>query len=457
MTASIDDGGLIQQSDSGWLIQVGTQHSELPFDAPPEQIVQRLIEAYEAVGRTDKRCVLALASSECFFTDFEPPDSVDPKDRTAVTFELERHFPLDAEAMVSDYSVDPSSRRIAAVAIESDRQVGITRALENLGVEIVAIVPATFLIARATERWREEQTPFKLFLIGPASAETLLVDSDGVRQWKQFSGADDELRRYHAITADPSDSSRTTVVVGQKELAIQPDGPAEWCDRSVAQLLTEGAAVALRGRWGRWPDFRRGDLAPSDPLYAVARPLRMLALAAILCFVIISCAAWYRSSRAVSESETVRDIQRSEFLEAFPGRRVPVLLMRTVRSEYSKTLGSRGRGDSIKLPVPATTVLENLFRGLEHAKRIGGARYRLIDLNILDGECSLTVRAQDAIQIGTIAKSLETVGFQVAPPASEQIDPSKDEPMATYQSTITAVWTVDAAEPENKPANRDNA
>ena len=117
-----------------------------------------------------------------------------------------------------------------------------------------------------------------------------------------------------------------------------------------------------------------------------------------------------------------------------------MMLMRTVRGEHSKTLGSRGRGDAIKLPVPATRVLKDLYRGLEHAQRVGGARLRLMDLKIVDGVCSLTVRAVDAVQIGTIAKSLETIGFDVTPPAAEQIDPSKDEPIPTYQSTLSAVW-----------------
>jgi hypothetical protein len=276
-----------------------------------------------------------------------------------------------------------------------------------------------------------------LLLFGQSSTETLFVDSTGVRKWKRFSRGEDELRRHHSICVDPSP---TVVVVGRHDLSFKPGGRVQWCDRTAAQLLAVGAEVALSGRWGRWPDFRRGDLAPGDPLYAVARPLRRLAATATLCFLLLSVAAWHRGRKIAAESEALRERQRSEFLHAFPGQRVPPLLMRTVRSEYSKTLGSRGRGDSIKLPTPATIVLGDLFGGLGHAQRVGGARFRLIDVGIVDGECSITVRAKDAIQIGTIAKSLESVGFRVAPPASEQIDPSKEEPIATYQSTISAVW-----------------
>ena len=302
------------------------------------------------------------------------------------------------------------------------------------------------LVARAALRRVNFGAPFQLFLLSRESAESLRVDEDGIYHWRRFYDAD-ALRRHFTITADPNDMS-PSVVVGQNRLPVQPNGEIHGCDRSAEQLAIQGAAIGLAGRWGRWPNFRIDDLAPADPLYAVAKPLRMLSIAATVCFLIVAGAAWYRSERIVEKSDSVRDAQRSHFKATFPGRRVPVMLLRTVRSEHQKTLGSRGRGDSIQLPMPATTVLGDLFRGLEHARRVGGARFRLLDVDIVDGDCSLTVRAVDAIQIGGIAKSLETVGFQVSPPASEQIDPSKEEPIPTYQSTISAVWTARATDPE---------
>lgn len=444
---SIHGGGLIRQSDAGWVIQVGSELSALPTDASPQLIAERFSELCTAVSGADNRCVLALASSECFFADFDPPDSIDPKDRRAVLYELERHFPLDAESMVADFSVDGSSRRISALAIETDRHRGLVDALENAGIEIVSILPASLLVARATLRWIDGNAPFRLFLLNRTAAESMLVDDDGVTQWRRFYDLD-ELRRHHTIIADSNDALQS-VVVGRKNLSFATDEAAQRCNLSVQQLSAQGAAIVLGGRWGRWPDFRRGDLAPSDPLVAVARPLGMLALAATFCFLIITLAAWYRSARIADQSEIVREQQRSEFQSAFPGRRVPVMLLRTVRSEHSKTLGSRGGDKSIQLPIPATTVLGDLFRGLAHAQRVGGARYRLLDIDIADGNCSLTVRAEDAIQIGTIAKSLETVGLDVSPPASQQIDPSKEEPIPTYQSTIAAVWTASQANSQN--------
>lgn len=436
----IDGGGLIAQFESDWFIQVGREQISLPAATPAEIVARRFIQLQESVKGSDRRCILGLTGAECFFTDFEPPAALDIKDRPAVTFELERHFPLDAESMVADYCYHASSGCIAATAIETERHRATVDALEAAGVDVVSIIPTSVLVARAARRHAGESSSFTLLLFDSDSAETLSVDPDGVYQWRRFVGGDEELFRHHAVVSQADDTPQTFVIVGKKELAFRPAGPVLWCNQNATRLAAESAGVALGGRWGRWPDFRRGALAPSDPLVGVAGHLRKLALAASLCFVLISVAAWYRESRLASESESVRQQQRAAFGKAYPDRRVPVMLMRSVRSEHSKVLGSRGRGDAIQLPIPATTVLRDLFRGLQHAQTSGNVRFRLMNIDIQDGECAVTVRALDAVQIGTIALSLESVGFEVQPPASEQIDPSKNEPLPTYQSTIEAQW-----------------
>ncbi|QEG02834.1 GspL periplasmic domain protein [Stieleria maiorica] len=436
----IDGGGLLAQTESGWFLQVGAEPVELDAESSPEVAAASFARLCDDVRGAEKRCVLGLPAGECFFVYDDLPAGIDAKDRDAVTFELERHFPLDAESMVADYFVRPSAGQIAAIAIETRRHRKMVDALEAAGIDVVAILPTTFLVARTLQRGRPTASPYTALILGDAASESVSVDADGVYQWRKFCGGDDELARHQAVVAEPSESSQTTIVLGRSELTFQPVGQVERCDRDVIQLAAEGAGLVLGGRWGRWPDLRRGDLAPSDPLRAVAAPLRRLAIAAACCLMVLLIASWYRGGRLAERSESLRQQQRALFAESFPQRRVPVLLMRTVRNEHRKTLGSRGRGDAIRLPVAATTVLRELYRGLRHAQQVGAARFRVIDVKIVDGDCSLTVRAVDAVQIGTIAQSLETVGFQVAPPASDQIDPSKDEPIPTYQSTLSAVW-----------------
>lgn len=440
-----DAGELISRSESGWSLQVGTEQIELPADTTPDVVAGQFAQLCDSVNQADKRCVLGLAADECFFADFELPATIDAKDHGAITYELERHFPLDAEAMVSEHRYDASRGRIAALAIATKRQREIIDALEAVGIEVVSIIPTAFLIARALRQRGQATASFQLLLFHESAAELLTVDADGIQQWRQFYDPDDELRRHQSIIAGRETTSQDTanqnvVVVGRTELRFETDWPVQYCDATAKQLAAAGAKIALRGRWGRWPDLRRGALAPGDPLFAVATPLRWLAVAAAGCFLVLSIAAWYRGERLAEASESIRQQQRSAFQAAFPGRRVPMMLMRNVRSEHRKTLGSRGRGETVRMPIPATNVLRDLYRGLDHAQRVDGAKMRVIDLQINDGECSLTVRAVDSVHIGSIAKSLETVGFEVAPPASLQIEPSDEEPIATYQSTITAIW-----------------
>ena len=109
--------------------------------------------------------------------------------------------------------------------------------------------------------------------------------------------------------------------------------------------------------------------------------------------------------------------------------------MRHVRREHKKVLGSRGGSDEINVPASATDVLRSLLGALPPE-----VRYRMVDLDIQNGECSFTVRVLDSVDIGKIARALESAGFAVAPPATLQMDPSRDEPVATYESSIKATW-----------------
>ena len=443
-TTRIEGGGLVYFCESGWQIQVADLRVELPPDADAHTAAQSFAALCNRVGGAERRCVIALASEECFFANIERPDSIDAKDRGAILFELERHFPLDAEAMVAEYSLDPRTDRVAAVAIESDRQLDLIAALEAVGIEVVSIIPRAFLIARAVTqwkvaRWKSDRDSFRLLLVDQDASDWMIVGDEGVSGWRQFFSVDDEAGRH--VTVMPDDDLPTLIIVGRRELAFQPSGDVKRCDLSASELAAQGASLVLRSRWGRWPDLRQGKLAPDDPLFAVAGSLRRLAIAVACCFAVLIVAASYRTTKLAEESESIRRDQRSAFAEAYPDRRVPILLMRTVRNEHRQTLGSRGRGDAIKLPTPATTVLRDLYDGLDQARRKDQAKFRMLDLDIADGECLLTVRAVDSATIGKIARSLETVGFEVAPPASEQIDPSKDEPIITYQSTISAIWS----------------
>jgi hypothetical protein len=315
----------------------------------------------------------------------------------------------------------------------------LAEAIESASLDVVAIVPAAFLIARAVQRTSQFHGPFRLLLTHDGATEDLTVDAAGVGQWKHYHDFE-ELRCNRALIEDAETPRPETVAVGDFGGAWAGALPATRREASAITLLVQGAELALAGQWRSWPNLRQDGLAAQDPLAAVAKPLRRLAFAAALCFVALIIAARYRGWRIETASRSLQAQQRAAFRETFPSRRVPVLLMRTIRREHQRTIGSRATGGEIDLPTPAVKVLAGLLDGLQGARQQGAARFRVIDLNITDGECGLTVRARNAVQLGTIAKALESAGFAVEPPAAEQIAANETEPIATFQSTLSARW-----------------
>ena len=135
--------------------------------------------------------------------------------------------------------------------------------------------------------------------------------------------------------------------------------------------------------------------------------------------------------------------QRNIYQEAYPDTRVPVLLMRQVRRDYDAVLGSRGGkvgagSAEVKLPTSATDVLSDLIASLP-----SDVRSRVDEIDINDGECRLTIRVRESVDVGKIASSLEAGGFSVAPPATQLLESSRDEPSMAYQSVLRATWTND--------------
>ncbi|MEO1524017.1 MAG: type II secretion system protein GspL [Planctomycetota bacterium] len=446
IAASPQSGCLIWQTPTHWRMTAGGIEHSISAKTSYRDIATEVREFTKQAGSNARRCVLAIASTECFFVNLPVEEIGGSKDRAAVAFELERFFPLDAEAMVADHTIDRAGKRIAALSIESQRQRDLIEELETHEIDVASVLPASFLMARGLVESNDVPDRFEMILGSGDDFESLLVDTDGIWQWKTLFG-ETGLRQHLALTTD---ESCPIVLLECGELQVESSRPVQRSDRTTGRLAVLGADQALSGKWGRWFELRRGALAPSDPLRAVATPLRWLAMTAATCLILISLAAGYRGQRISDTIAKIKDDQRAAFKDAFPDRRIPVMLARTIRSEHRRALGARGKGDAIKLPTPATNVLRRLYAGLENVSA-SGARFRVTDFSINDGECSLTIRTRNSVDIGAIAKALESIGFAVQPPGSEQIDPTKEEPIATYESTINAIWNEDNRRRSDSP------
>ncbi|MEM0925611.1 MAG: hypothetical protein AAGJ83_06205 [Planctomycetota bacterium] len=442
-------GCLLEQSPSGWRLYCGNETVELDAFVSFSTLAEA-VKASIASEKTPARCVLGLASSECFFSIIESDDKAIGKERSATKYELERCFPLDAESMVFDAwpipsePSDTSSRRIAAIAVDESRLKGLVDALEDVAVDLMAIVPTVSLIAHTAVASLTKGSNQTLLIATPDSCDYVEAGEKGLSQWKHWHQSLPELSVPLRLAESDSIGDEPLRVIGvgeddREKLAEVSDRSVEPMASSAADLAKQTANRILSGRLSLTPNLRRDGFAARDPLVAVARPLRLATIAAFMSTLILLTASWLRTSKLEETVQSVSERQRMAFREAFPERRVPVLMMRTIRKEHRQTMGSRGRGRSVTLPTPATTVLADLLAGLSFAQQ-AKARFRILDVSVADGEASVTVRTRQAEEIGVIAKSLERSGFRADPPATQQVPSSRDEPIVTYQSTLTLRW-----------------
>ncbi|MEM6468516.1 MAG: hypothetical protein AAF802_03025 [Planctomycetota bacterium] len=441
-------GCVLEQTGLGWRLHVGSQ----VVGVGPEASLAEVASEVNTLLRSEKvspRCVLALASSECFFATLETNDRAVGKDRTATRYELERHFPVDAESIVFDSWSLPSqssardAKGFAAVAADQDRLKPLIDSLEDLSIDLVAIVPTVSLISSAFMLDAAPGPTFALLIARQDTCDYVERCKEGIVRWKHWNEAASNLgKQISLVESEPGDADSLWVCgLTQEEFdssEFHSQRHIVHYNESLDSCLRLSSGRILAGRWGSEPNLRRDAFAPRDPLVAVSKPLRVATIAAVMCGIVLIAASWFRTAKIQERSEAIRADQRSVFEEAFPGRRVPVLLMRTVRREHQQTMGSRGRGQAVDLPVPATSVLQDVLAGLAAAHE--QARFRVLDCSIEDGDCSVTVRTRKAEEIGVIAKSLETIGLRVEPPATQQIPSSREEPIVTFQSTLSIRW-----------------
>ncbi|MCD0458792.1 type II secretion system protein GspL [Roseiconus lacunae] len=449
---SLSNGCIVRQRWSHWELRCGQSLVEIPTETSQASIAQALRALKETVRDVSARCVLALHSNECYGVDAAIPEGVDGRDRTAIRYELERLLPIDAEEFTCDYHVTGDRKQIFAIAIETRRWSVLVDALGAEGFEVVAIVPESLLITQSIITLPELQFPIRIGIVqSDGCFETIDVDADKlVIRWKSYSS----VELWKRCSDFDSERDRGWVIVGRHQ-AMTTLANAKSISRPPSHLIGHAVQLACEGKLAPSLNLRCGDLAPEDSLHAIRTPLRWLGLSAVICLLAVWAGSWYRGSRYERELAAIDQQQRQAFKDAFPRQRVPVLLMRTVRNEHARAIGSRGI-QSVNLPISAAAVLRDLFDSLERAGE-RDARFRVLEMQINDGECSLTVRAASAIQIGILASEMENVGFQVTPPASEQIPPNQQEPIETYQSTLKAEWISPANRVDNLQATTNRS
>ena len=443
---------LVVERIDDWFIKVGEETEVVAHSVTTEELVTCVQLMIKLAGLNSPKCVLAPASRNSFFTTLATGDDLDPRDRDALIYELEDHLPLDAESMVADFVTVPEvvasqlsksptqpngttesesnhATFVSAVAIETKQWQAIAEAFESNGIQIRCVIPAACLATRSLCQSRRFTDVVELVLCDDNRADFITVGSDTILGWKHLHLNAEAIRRHRLL--DPL-SAETTVVVGADNDALEliaGQTAVEPNDEPLETHWERGAELSLSKQSSRWFDLRRDQLAPADPLRPIASQLRWVAFAVAACLFAMVIGGWWRTHRIEQEIDQLRTQQQTEFKETFPGVRVPAALMRRVKSEHARVMGSRGASTQVELPRSAVAVMQDLLEGLP-----SDIRFRVTNISILNGRVDLDLQVRSPVDAGAFATSLSQAGFQVEPPVTTQKD-SK-----TFDSVLEANW-----------------
>ncbi len=435
---SFRDCLIVERSD-GWFIVVGSETERVALDVSIEELFTCVQLMVKIAGLKTPNCLIAPASTSCFFATIQGGKELDVRDRSALSYELESHVPLDTEEMVADFVVTASTtkqnepdKRVSAIAMEYCRWRELAEALEKSGILVRSIVPSAVLATRAICRELSPSGRTEFLLVDQQNCDALTVESDSIQAWKHLRVEGPPLGQHRILDAS---NIASVIVVGadasQLELLRDTyhDVDLQTLDRSIESLWIDGAKLALTKQSPRWFELRRDQLGPSDPLRPILPQIRLVAAAAIVCMLAIAIGGWWRSKRIEDAIGVLNAEQRTAFEAAFPDSQAPAALLRRVRSEHTKVMGSLGATSDIDVPQSATVVLRQLLAALPDS-----VRFRIKSLKILNGQVDLEVQVRTPVDAGVLATSLESHGFEVEPPVTTRKDAQ------TFDSVLEAKW-----------------
>ncbi|TWU58429.1 hypothetical protein Poly51_12070 [Rubripirellula tenax] len=399
----------------------------------PAELAEAVAAWIEASGYKKSSCVIAPRSTSCFFAKLTLDSDADVRDRSAMAFELEDHLPVDAESFVADYVVTDSEsashKTVSAIAIEHLRFIDIAEAFEAVGIPVRSIVPTAVLAARSIAHRHPASVDARIWLADATHFDSIGFSDGRIAAWKHLPLDSDAILQHIAL--DIGSDQKTYIIsdnIDTLEMLKSASLGSESMGESLSDHIQFGAAAYLADQSGPWFDLRRDRLAPTDRLRALRTQLRFLAIAASLFCIAVAAGGWYRKSRIEAEVASVLNRQQDVFKAGFPGTKPPAAIVRRVRSEHAKVIGSRGT-PAVNVPTPAARVLRLVLASLPTE-----TRFRIEGISINDGSVRLDLQVRSPVDAGKIASSLSVAGFNVNPPVTNQKDTQ------TFTSTIEAQW-----------------
>ena len=407
---------VITERENDWQVFVASTCQCIEKNLKASEFAVRLKEILDDASVPFAKCLVAPATTSCFFTVMKVDESVDVRDRTMLRYELENHLPIDAESTCADFVslTDHSPFHVASIAIETDRLKQLVDALGDVGVDVVSIVPQALLIAHGYADSLDAEEPHHLIIVRGGRCDCIRISGSIVTAWKQIVWDPSSLYRYCQLEAGKNES--ITLLGLQGGLPNELKNRMKFVEGDLNEYLLSSAGRVAEQTWEGRFELRRDALAPPDPWVSVRSDLRWLAAAAGLFFFVVAAGAWWRSVQIDSRIADLRHDQTQRFRDSFPDSTPPAALLRRVRSEHQKALGSR-RASGVDVPQSAPLVLQHFLSSVPK-----DVRYRITRLAITDGSVDCEFQVREIVDAGRIAEALSEAGFRVDPPSSRRMD-----------------------------------
>ena len=268
----------------------------------PVDWAETLASRLFTVGYDGSGLLMAIDSKDCLAVNVPIDPSTKSNGRRAVTYELEKYFPLPAEEFTVDYLENPNDT--FAIAVETVNFQPLLRSLEDKGVFVQSIVPSAFIVARSlakqvfsSKSW-DNQKDHALLWSDIDYTECVLFNSGNACCWYHFDKRANTLPRM--LQARAAKTGRS-IVVHVSDMAMPFLGACEGCSSIIIEVIEDppksqihsnskkdfSAMVALEaseilaGKTITSIDLCREALAATDRYRFIRRPMQFAMLGAI--------------------------------------------------------------------------------------------------------------------------------------------------------------------------------
>ncbi len=420
---------LLLEVSNGWRLQnsQAADVSQFVESTSPIEIANATID-FSKKHRLDRRkVVIAVASTTTLFTTIQPGDAVNITNHQSLRFALEALLPVNAESIVADsihISNNPSIG-LSAAAMESDHLQALIDQLESCECRVQFVVSASMMVFEQAMAERVLKPNSSVIYL-----ENSCDDRSGHAEIASFDGQG-KLTAWQVSDARPISVSRLLELINPEELPVvllanrsamqRHEMLQELANQSVVidPLVMQCKATRhiLSNRREPTFDFRRDQLAASDPLRRYRIAISSFVISGCIALLLVCGTLLWRSFQYQAMARQATAEQATLFKKAFPEQRVPAAILSRLKSEHAKAIGIRKVDNKTKVPASALQVLRRILESLNDE-----LPFEIDQIRIENGSIVMEVKFMSQQDAGKLAAALADQGLEVEPPSTSLTD-----------------------------------